>query len=247
MATATLARGTPANTVNWSATRVSALTHPSPNFGERKAGAQPSIIVIHYTAMASAAAACRALSNPETEVSAHYLIAPDGKVMSLVAEENRAWHAGAGCWGDILDVNSHSIGIELSNDGFSPFSSRLMNALEALLAGIQDRWAIPAHRVIAHSDLAPGRKIDPGMRFDWQRLARGGLAVWPDRQKADAAQFTAHAKAFGYTADVAPEVLLKAFRLRFRPWACGPMDAVDAGLAADLAARFPVDREGLTS
>ncbi len=223
------------------------LTHPSPNFGERKAGAQPSIIVLHYTAMASAEAACRTLCNPDTEVSAHYLIAPDGEVMSLVAEEHRAWHAGAGRWGAIEDLNSHSIGIELSNDGFSPFSSSLMDALEVLLAGIKSRWAIPAHRVIAHSDLAPGRKIDPGRRFDWQRLARNGLAVWPETKDADPAQFTAHAKAFGYTAEVDAETRLNAFRLRFRPWADGPLDATDAGLAADLAARFPVDRNSLTS
>jgi len=243
MATAMPALGTPANTANWCATRVAALTHPSPNFGERKAGAQPNIIVIHYTAMTCAKAACRALSNPDKEVSAHYLIAPDGEVMSLVAEENRAWHAGAGRWGGVTDVNSHSIGIELSNDGFSPFSSNLMDALEVLLTGMRDRWAIPAHRVIAHSDLAPGRKIDPGARFDWQRLARAGHAVWPDLQKADPAQFEERARAFGYTAPVEAETLLKTFRLRFRPWASGPLDSTDAGLAADLAARFPVDRE----
>ncbi len=241
------ARGTPANTANWCATRVARLTHPSPNFGERKAGAQPSIIVIHYTAMASAEAARRALSNPETEVSAHYLIAPDGEVMSLVAEENRAWHAGAGQWGGVTDVNSHSIGIELSNDGFSPFSNRLMDALEVLLGGMRDRWAIPAQRVIAHSDLAPGRKIDPGARFDWQRLARGGHAVWPKALEAAPETFRAHAQAFGYRAEVEDDTLLHAFRLRFRPWAQGPVDGTDAGLAADLAARFPVDREGLTS
>ena len=244
------ARGTRANTASWCATRasgVAALTHPSPNFGERKAGAQPSIIVIHYTAMTDAQAARRALSNPDTEVSAHYLIAPDGDVMSLVAEEHRAWHAGAGRWGQVVDVNSHSIGIELSNDGFSPFSSRLMDALEVLLAGIRDRWAIPAHRVIAHSDLAPGRKIDPGKRFDWQRLARLGHAVWPHAQDAAPETFHAHAQAFGYSADVDDDTRLQAFRLRFRPWAQGPLDAVDAGLAADLAARFPVDREGRVS
>jgi len=245
MATAMPARGTLENTANWCATRVGDLTHPSPNFGERKEGAQPSLIVIHYTAMASAEAACRALSNPETEVSAHYLIAPDGTLMSLVAEENRAWHAGAGRWGGVLDVNSHSIGIELSNDGFSPFSNRLMDALDLLLTQIRARWAIPAHRVIAHSDLAPGRKIDPGARFDWQRLARAGHAVWPDTQDAQPETFRAHAQAFGYTAEVPDDTLLKAFRLRFRPWAQGPLDASDAGLAADLAARFPVDREGL--
>ncbi len=207
----------------------------------------PDIIVIHYTAMASAEAACRALSNPDVEVSAHYLIAEDGCVSTLVDEAERAWHAGAGCWGDVVDVNSRSIGIELCNDGFSPFSAALMDALEALLAGIMARWAIPPERVIAHSDLAPGRKIDPGWRFDWQRLARQGLAVWADGAEGDVATFRRDAAAFGYTADVDDETLLSAFRLRFRPWGEGPLDAVDAGLAADLAARFPVDRFGMTS
>jgi len=84
------------------------------------------------------------LCNPEAEVSAHYIISPQGAVVSLVDEDQRAWHAGAGRWGDIEDVNSRSIGIELSNDGASPFSAPLMDALEGLLAGIMGRWAIPA-------------------------------------------------------------------------------------------------------
>lgn len=214
------------------------IQRPSPNFGPRKGGALPDIVVIHYTAMASAEAACRALSNPEVEVSAHYLIAEDGCVMAMVDEAERAWHAGAGRWGDVADVNSRSIGIELANDGFSPFSAALMDALEELLAGIMERWGVPASRVIAHSDLAPGRKIDPGRRFDWQRLARGGLAVWAEGAGGDVDAFRRNAAAFGYTADVDDETVLAAFRLRFRPWAEGPLDAVDAGLAADLARRF---------
>lgn len=223
------------------------LTHPSPNFGERKEGALPDIVVIHYTAMNSAEGALRALSNLETEVSAHYLIARTGEVMSLVAEDKRAWHAGAGQWGAVTDVNSSSIGIELDNDGVSPFSAPLMEALEELLAAIMQRWAIRPERVIAHSDLAPGRKIDPGLRFDWQRLARQGLAVWPELQQADASTFLSHAHGFGYRDDLELEVVLDAFRRRFRPWANGPVNALDAGLAADLAGRFPVDRAPLTS
>ena len=156
-----------------------ALTHPSPNFGPRRDGARPVLVVLHYTAMAIAQAALDRLCDPEAEVSAHYLIAADGTLCSLVAEEKRAWHAGAGAWGGIADVNSRSIGIELDNDGASPFPAPLMTTLEALLAGILDRWRIGPAGVIAHSDMAPGRKSDPGPRFDWQRLARGGLAVWP--------------------------------------------------------------------
>lgn len=190
--------------------------------------------------MGSAEAACRTLCDPAQEVSAHYLIAPDGSVMALVDEAERAWHAGAGRWGDVADVNSRSIGIELSNDGFSPFPAALMDGLEDLLAGILSRWGIAPERVIAHSDMAPGRKIDPGARFDWQRLARAGLAVWPEAREAEPSAFAEAARRFGYTADVDPEVILAAFRLRFRFGYDGPLDRVDAGLGCDLAARFGV-------
>lgn len=119
-------------------------------------------MVIHYTAMKSAAAALNTLCNPDTQVSAHYLIAPDGEVLSLVPEDLRAWHAGAGRWGSVTDVNSRSIGIELANNGFTPFASAQMDALTELLKGIRARWDIRPERVIGHSDMAPGRKIDPG-------------------------------------------------------------------------------------
>lgn len=214
----------------------------SPNFGPRKGGAVPSIIVIHYTAMPDTAAACRTLCNPDTEVSAHYLIAPDGEVMSLVAEDMRAWHAGAGRWGGVTDVNSASIGIELSNDGYSPFSAPLMDSLCDLIAGIMTRWNIPAHRVIGHSDMAPGRKIDPGARFDWQRLGRMGLAVWPTAvDPAPLEQFVPLMQRAGFTATDDPDLALHCFRLHYRPHAHGPPCAADMALLTDLANRFPVD------
>ncbi|MEM0977709.1 MAG: N-acetylmuramoyl-L-alanine amidase [Pseudomonadota bacterium] len=144
--------------------------HPSPNFGDRRDGARPSMLVIHYTAMESAEAAIERLCDPAYEVSAHYVIARDGAVTQLVDESMRAWHAGAGAWGGIGDVNSHSIGIELDNDGASPFSALLMDALDALLPQIVDRWGIAAENVIGHEDCAPGRKFDPGPRFDWARV-----------------------------------------------------------------------------
>ena len=221
---------------------VSAITdltpdwHPSPNFGPRRDGATPRLIVVHYTAMKDCQAALRTLCNPENEVSAHYLIDTSGQVFQMVQEEDRAWHAGAGRWGDICDVNSSSIGIELSNCGFSPFAARQMNALELLLSGIMTRWNIPPEGIIGHSDMAPGRKIDPGARFDWQRLARQDLAVWPKPGKpAGKAQFCADLAAFGYRTDVEFDGLLDAFRLRFRPSARGrDLDAEDQALAAGL-------------
>ena len=149
--------------------------HPSPNFGERRDGARPSIIVIHYTAMESAEAAIERLCAPEFEVSAHYVIARDGGITQLVKEQDRAWHAGAGEWHGITDVNSYSIGIELDNDGTSPFSAPLMDSLEHLLPDIMGRWSIPSKNVIGHEVCAPGRKTDPGPKFDWQRLKRSVL------------------------------------------------------------------------
>lgn len=217
------------------------LAARSPNFGERRGGLTPGLIVLHYTAMASCDAACARLCDPATEVSAHYLISESGEVLPLVAEDKRAWHAGAGAWRGVEDINSRSIGIELANRGDAPFAAVQMNALEGVLADVMARWAIPPHGVIAHSDLAPGRKGDPGARFDWRRLALAGLSVWPQMAKArERHDFIRDARRFGYP-DVADDLLLAAFRLRFRPWAKGPLDAVDAALVADLARRFGVD------
>ena len=212
----------------------------SPNFGPRRDGLRPELIVLHYTAMASAEAAARALCDPAREVSAHYLIGRDGSVLDLVPEEMRAWHGGAGAWGGRGDVNSRSIGIEIDNDGATPFAAPAMAALEALLPGIMARWGIAPQGVIGHSDMAPGRKIDPGPRFDWRRLARQGLAVWPNAGPAprDPARFRADARAFGYP-EMADDLLLSVVRLRFRPWARGPLGPEDCGALADLAARFP--------
>ena len=215
---------------------------PSPNFGPRRDGAVPRLIVIHYTAMPDCAGARARLCDPLAEVSAHWLIDTDGTVEQLVDEGARAWHAGAGAWGPIIDVNSASIGIELANPGDAPFPEPQMAALECLLGGIMARWAIPPEGVIGHSDMAPGRKGDPGPRFDWRRLALQGLSVWPDPHGGagrddDRTDFFVNARHFGYPA-LADDLVLRAFRLRFRPWATGPVDATDAAQAADLAARF---------
>lgn len=222
------------------------VRHPSPNFGTRRGGLVPDLVVIHYTAMPDLAAARDRLCDPQAEVSAHYLIDTDGTVLALVPEEARAWHAGAGSWGGAEDINSRSIGIELANDGASPFAAAQMAALEALLAGVMARWRVRPERVIGHSDMAPDRKGDPGARFDWRRLARSGLSVWPQQADADgfeAGAFAGAASAFGYPR-AAPEVLLHAVRLRFRPWASGPGEAADMAIVTDLARRFAVDGGG---
>lgn len=225
------------------------LWHPSPNCGARRQGARPDLIVLHYTGMQSFAAARDRLCDPGSEVSAHYLITERGEVLQLVAEEMRAWHAGAGQWGGVTDVNSRSIGIELVNTGAHPFPEPQMAGLDWLLRGIMGRWRIPPERVIAHSDIAPLRKSDPGPRFDWRGLALRGLSVWPRehariRARNLAPEFEEDARRFGYALGdpVHPEHVLRAFRLRFRPAASGPLDALDCGWIADLARRFPVDR-----
>jgi len=214
----------------------------SPNFGERRNGLRPELVVLHFTAMESCAAACARLCDPMAEVSAHYLIDYDGRVLCLVPEAARAWHAGAGQWRGLDDINSRSIGIELANNGAEPFPEPQMVAVEGLLGGILRRWNIPAQGVIAHSDMAPGRKADPGARFDWCRLALGGLSVWPvlTEDRAAVATFAAYACAFGYP-EAPEEVLLAAFRLRFRPSANGVCTPEDAVAAKNLALRYPVD------
>jgi N-acetylmuramoyl-L-alanine amidase len=213
------------------------IWHPSPNCGPRRNDLRPELVVLHYTQMATATSALKRLCLPSAEVSAHYLIGADGTVWHLVAEEQRAWHAGAGAWRGRDDVNSRSIGIELDNDGTSPFPWPQISALEGVLAGLLARWSIPPAGVIAHSDMAPARKVDPGPRFDWRGLALAGLSVWPGEGGDPAAPLSRSLDAIGYPA-VDPALRLAAFRLRFRPGACGPQDTTDRALADDLARRF---------
>lgn len=215
-----------------------AVSFPSPNFGERRNGMRPSLVVIHYTAMESCVAARQRLCDPVAEVSAHWLVSETGEAEALVPEHLRAWHAGAGSWAGLTDVNSASIGIELANTGAHPFPEPQMDALETLLKAIMDRWSIAPIGVIGHSDMAPDRKRDPGPRFDWLRLARNGLSVWPaatEDAAPDSQTFRASLRHFGYSADVEDASLLAAFRLRFRPWCEGALDRTDMQLALGLA------------
>ncbi len=174
------------------------------------------------------------LCDPGSGVSCHYLIDRRGAVVQMVAEERRAWHAGAGAWGAVGDVNSRSIGIELSNSGAMPFAAAQMETLERLLREIVARWKVAPARVIGHSDCAPERKADPGSCFDWARLARAGLAAATPGGEAKG-DFVAAMQRAGYTGSVDPQRLLAALRLRHRPWARGALDARDQGIAAGLA------------
>lgn len=202
----------------------------SPNCGPRRDGLTPALIVLHYTAMRGAQVAIERLCDPGAEVSAHYLICTKGTVTRMVDEADRAWHAGAGEWQGLSDINSRSIGIELDNPGTHPFPEPQMRALESLIQGIMARWAIPREGVIGHSDMAPERKFDPGPRFDWGRLERQGLAA-PARAFAvgDGAQadFMRAAREAGFTAHAPFETLLAATRLRRAPWRTGPLQRAD--------------------
>jgi N-acetylmuramoyl-L-alanine amidase len=157
---------------------------PSANHNPRSA----QMIVIHQTEMESAEAALLTLQtrNSTGRVSAHYLIGDDGRLYQLVAEGERAWHAGASRWGGVADLNSGSIGIELDNDGVEPFSAAQIDTLLKLLGDITGRLDIPRHLVIGHGDIAPTRKRDPSALFPWQRLAEAGYGLWPQADPAPA-------------------------------------------------------------
>ena len=199
--------------------------------------------------MESADAATERLCSPEFKVSAHYLVGIDGTLRQYVEEDKRAWHAGAGEWRGRGDINSRSIGVELDNAGDAPFSEPQMVALEELLRELLKRWNIAAEGVIAHSDFALGRKIDPGPKFDWRRLAVQGLSVWPqvdDCVGVDEIQFALSAAKFGYP-QINPDPhdlefcrLLRAFRLRFAPWRTGSLTDRDVSEVESLAIRYGV-------
>lgn len=149
----------------------------SPNFDTRR----PVIIVVHYTEQHSVQESLDTLrsANSQGQVSAHYLIGANGEIYQLVDDSKRAWHAGSGRWGTITDLNSASIGIELDNDGKTPFAQAQINSLLRLLDDLTTRLHIPRSQVIGHEDLAPGRKIDPGPLFPWRMLADAGYGLWP--------------------------------------------------------------------
>lgn len=152
---------------------------PSPNFGPRPEGRAPDILLLHYTDMPSAEAAIGWLADPRSQVSCHYVVAEDGAITQMVAEADRAWHAGVSSWRGDKDINSRSIGIEIANlghdHGYPDFPAAQIDAVIALARDICARNGILPERVLAHSDVAPSRKRDPGEKFPWARLAASGI------------------------------------------------------------------------
>ncbi len=201
----------------------------------------PKWVILHYTAMNSAAEAIERLCDPVHQVSAHYVISESGAVTQLVSDDMRAWHAGQSYWQGCRDMNSASIGIELCNRGDHPFPAPQIRALITLLSGVCTRNGIPPNSVIGHSDIALARKADPGARFDWRALAQMGFGIWADamaQSGVDAAAFDANLGRIGYDPDAPLETRLRAFRLHFRPVGAGPLGAVDCAVATALADKF---------
>jgi len=218
--------------------------HPSPNIEPRKPGYAPSILILHYTGLPTVARALDVLSRPDCKVSCHYVVDEDGRIVQMVAEDARAWHAGVSYWAGETDINSASIGIEIQNPGhmlgYPDFPAVQMRAVASLARDIVRRHRIVPQRVLAHSDIAPGRKIDPGEKFDWAWLAGQGVGHWVapapvDEDDAGAPlggrgpevdRARALLAAYGYKADPEgpfdPELqtVLRAFQLHFRQSCC---------------------------
>ena len=155
---------------------------PSPNHGDRNNGRAADMILLHYTGMPDVEGAIARLCTPGTDVSAHYIVLEDGRIVQCVPEAKRAWHAGVSSWAGEDDINSCSIGIEIINRGhdwgYPDFPLRQIAAVIALCRGIMLRRKVPSHRVLAHSDVAPARKKDPGEKFPWHSLANSGVGHW---------------------------------------------------------------------
>jgi N-acetylmuramoyl-L-alanine amidase len=228
------------------------IDRPSPNFDARTRGID--LIVLHYTGMQSTEIALARLTDPAPvagrypgpwqsagapadgplgRVSAHYVVGEDGAIYRLVAEENRAWHAGASSWEGVGDVNARAIGIEIANGGHDfglpDYPDVQIEAVIALVKDILARWSLPLDRVVAHSDVAPDRKLDPGEKFPWKRLADADACVWPAQMTAPiesddpVGRVQGQLALIGYDAtrsgvmDAPTRAALIAFQRRFRP------------------------------
>ncbi len=246
---------------------------PATNFGARAADTDIDILLMHYTGMENGQGAEDWLCCAESGVSCHYIVHEDGRVVQMVPEAARAHHAGEGSWEGRGDINSRSIGIEIVNDGHKPdidlptFPDAQMKAVAALSADIIARHEILAHRVLGHSDTAPGRKIDPGEAFDWEWLATQGVGVIPANvaagggryfQRGDSGEpveaLQAMLALFGYgvhvtgTFDAATEIIVTAFQRHYRRNLvdgvadAGTISALHTLLRERADADFPVQR-----
>ena len=213
---------------------------PSPNHDPRPEGGRIDILLLHYTGMRSAEKALQWLCDPTSGVSSHYLVFKDGRVVQMVEESEKAWHAGKGVWAGETDINSRSIGIEIANPGhefgYTDFPAAQIDAVIALCRAILARHPIPPERVLAHSDVAPLRKQDPGERFPWQQLHRAGVGHWAEADpivagpayrlgdvSSDVLRLKRRFRKYGYGLtetdryDDETEKVVRAFQRHFRP------------------------------
>lgn len=259
---------------------VASKVFPSPNHGERRGGPdggalrRPDILLLHYTDMRDSGEALNRLCDATSEVSAHYFVFENGRVLQLVPEARRAWHAGAGAWGEERDINSASIGIEIAHPGhfreddprgtarpqsMPPYPPEQIAAVIALARDIVTRWGIRADRVLAHSDVAPLRKRDPGEAFPWEELARAGVGHWvppaplrggrylsPGERGQPVEALQAMLALYGYGLDIdgvynpETEAAVRAFQRHFRPERVdGIADASTIVTLRDLIAARP--------
>jgi len=237
---------------------VSAI-YPSPNIEPRRIGATPTILLMHYTGFVDAPQAIDWLARPESKVSCHYVIDETGKITQMVSEAHRAWHAGESCWHGERDINSASIGIEIQNPGhdrgYPDFPQRQMQAVTALSRDIIARHSIQPTGVLAHSDIAPHRKMDPGEKFDWPGLARDGVGHWVAPTPlcdggmlvaADIQRMQQMLNTYGYDCpttgvfDRRTELVTTAFQRHFRPARVdGVIDESSLATLANLIAARP--------
>ena len=219
---------------------------PSPNHDERPAGEPVDTLILHYTGMRTAEEAIGRLRDPASRVSAHYVVEEDGAIWRLVPEGRRAWHAGVSHWRGREALNGRSIGIEIVNPGhewgYRPFPALQMAAVCDLCLDILTRHSIAARDVVAHSDVSPDRKQDPGELFDWEGLAANGVGLWPrpaggTPRTVEASSAPALLGAIGYRTDLPLPVLLSAFQRRWRPERIdGAADAATLALLDAVAA-----------
>jgi len=243
---------------------------PSANYGDRRNDRAPDMIVLHYTGMADAESALTRLCKPGTEVSAHYVVLEDGRIVQCVPEALRAWHAGTASWGSDTDINSCSIGVEIVNGGhdwgYPGFPQRQIAAVIALCRGIMLRRSIPRPRVLAHSDVAPLRKKDPGEKFPWRLLANSGVGHWvrpapitpgkaliPGASGPEVLALQEKLALYGYGVprngqyDTATMEVVAAFQRHFRPdQVDGIADASTLATLNDLIASLPLAPPHLT-
>ncbi len=260
-----ISEGTPAAHIFAPDTTLACAVVPAVNVEPRREGVLPRYLILHYTGMSSGAKAVQWLACAQSRVSCHYVIDENGEITQLVPEALRAWHAGVSLWAGNSDINSASIGIEIQNpgheDGYPEFPARQMAAVAALSRDIVIRHGLRPRDVLAHSDVAPARKIDPGEKFDWRFLYREGVGHWVEQVAVEAddpgfergyfgpavREVQAALRRYGYgvevtgTLDSATSFALRAFQLHFRPGRIdGRLDRSTLATLHKLIAALPV-------